>query len=93
LKVMSNVSEPATVNNTIADGPELFAVNTIIQSTYAHYIVFGCAIFACCWAVWCAFLVRKVEMHAEHVRANDNEEDKADAANDDLPWTSEACLE
>jgi hypothetical protein len=32
-------------------------------------------------------------MHAEHVRANDNEEDKADAANDDLPWTSEACLE
>jgi hypothetical protein len=54
---MSNVSEPATVNNTIADGPELFAVNTIIQSTYAHYIVFGCAIFACCWAVWCAFLV------------------------------------
>jgi len=32
-------------------------------------------------------------MHVEHVKANDNEEDKADEANADLPWTSEACLE
>jgi len=54
-----NITVAPVLPLTNADGVEVFDVSSIIQSTYAHYIVFGCAIFAICWAVWCAFLVRK----------------------------------
>lgn len=34
-----------------------YAVAGIIKSTYSHYIIFGCAIFALCWAGWCTLMV------------------------------------
>lgn len=87
---MNNTEEiPAGDSSTVTQ----YIVADMIKSSYAHYIIFGCAVFALCWAGWCTFIVNKVEIMSEHVRPNDNEEEKADPKNDFLPWTAEDCTE
>jgi hypothetical protein len=91
---MSNsTGSNGTVTDPVVAATELFTVSDIAKSSYAHYIIFGCSIFALAWAAWCTFLVHKVEVKPEQVLPNDDENDKADPANAELPWTSEACCE
>jgi len=57
-------STPAAGDDTT---PTTIAIDSIIKSTYAHYIIFGCAIFACAWAGFCAFRVSKIEITEDGV--------------------------
>ena len=78
---------------------------TAIQSTYAHYIIFGCGIFGLIWGVLqtievskqSPFLttlpqVNKIEL--KPVKNIVNVADEEEMARDSFfPWTDEACLE
>jgi len=63
----------------------------VIESTYSHWIIYGCSLFALAWAAWCTFTVTKVEVLAENVKPNESEEDRADPSLKDMPWTKEEC--
>ncbi len=43
-------------------------VNSVIKSTYAHYIIFGCSIFAMAWAGWNTLQVSCTNPPAPHFR-------------------------
>jgi len=65
---------------------------TAIQSTYAHYIIFGCGIFGLIWGVLQTIEVNKIEL--KPVKDIVNVADEEEMARDSFfPWTDEACLE
>ena len=51
---MNNTEEIPAGDSSIATQ---YVVADMIKSSYAHYIIFGCAVFALCWAGWCTFIV------------------------------------
>jgi hypothetical protein len=44
-----------------------FGISNVIVSTYAHWVIFGCSVFALGWGGANAILVRKVELNAENI--------------------------
>jgi hypothetical protein len=41
--------------------------SNVIESTYSHYVIFGCSLFALVWGGVNASMVRKVELDAENI--------------------------
>ena len=66
---------------------------TAIQSTYAHYIIFGCGIFGLIWGVLQTIEVNKIELvHVDDIV--NKEASKEEMERDSFfPWTDEKCLE
>jgi K(+)-stimulated pyrophosphate-energized sodium pump len=64
---------------------------TLIDSVNAHYVIFGCSIFAILWGALNALWVSQVEIHAEHVRPGEEPEDEE--LKSIMPTTPEGCLE
>lgn len=65
---------------------------TAIQSTYAHYIIFGCGIFGLIWGVLQTIEVNKIELvHVDNIV--NKEASKEEMERDSFfPWTDEECL-
>jgi len=94
LREMTDTSTTDAVNTlvtAVTDPTDDTLVADMIKSTYAHYIIFGCALFACAWAGWCTFMVTRVEVKAENVKPNEDETERADPSMADMPWDKEEC--
>ena len=82
---------------------------TAIQSTYAHYIIFGCGAFSLLWGVLqiievsliitfsvltvFVFQINKIPLEAIAGIVNDDEKEKNDEELKFMPWTDAACLD
>jgi hypothetical protein len=66
-------------------------MSDIIESTYAHYLVFGGSILGLVWGGVNVLQVNKVELDAANIKvAETNKDEEVD---EDLPSTPEACME
>ena len=70
----------------------LSAANAI-ESTYAHYIIFGCGVFGLIWGVLQILEINKIKIEmVEGARiVNENEDEKEELAW--MPWDNQGCLD
>jgi len=61
-------------------------MSELIQSTYAHYLIFGGATLGLAWGAVNALFVSKVEVDAANIKVNEEKPEE-----DDMPTTPEGC--
>jgi len=72
---MTNVTDliveanSSTIDAFVDNSTELFVTADMIKSSYAHYIIFGCSVFALAWAGWCTLAVSRILNHCRSFRS------------------------